>query len=326
LFNDSTLKLEAQHLLRHHGLHDKPITAASGFVNNVWMTPEVVIRLNNGRFRNTFHHEADVLQHLKGSIPVPEVLDVGHRHTNGEYIILRRLPGNDLEQAWPTMPVNERISVLHELGNILRNLHTIHPQDWMMNPWVQDARATGTFANGYHTPPHMYCDLIASAAMQRPEIMTTLEAAETFIAGRMAAFDGDTDVMVHGDMHFRNVMVHAGHVVGIIDFEGSLPAPADVELDMLLRELAPPSVTEGANHHAGVIGTLREGYPELFTHSALEQRIEVYEVIWQLVQLHHWQPGATWMDDPVHTIRQVLSGAFIEQKTIMLNESPISSS
>jgi aminoglycoside phosphotransferase (APT) family kinase protein len=224
------------------------------------------------------------------------------------------------------MPVNERISVLHELGRVLRDLHRIPPQEWMTNPWVQDARATGTFADGYHAPPRMYHELIASAAMQRPVILKTLEATETFIAERMAAFDEDIDVMVHGDMHFRNVMVHAGHVVGIIDFEGSLPAPADVELDMLLRELAPPASAEATNQHAGVIGTIREAYPELFLHPALEQRIEVYEVIWQLVQLHHWRTGATWEDDPLRNLADILSGAWFEQNCTRLNEAPISAS
>jgi aminoglycoside phosphotransferase (APT) family kinase protein len=117
---------------------------------------------------------------------------------------------------------------------------------------------------------------------------------------------------VHTDLHFRNALVDNGRVSGLIDFEGFRLAPADVELDMLLRSirwtLASPRA--GSMDHEMVPRWFSEEYPALFAHPRLIERLEVYEALWHLVQLHHWTSSAAWTRDPALALDRLLSGDF----------------
>lgn len=72
------------------------------------------------------------------------------------------------------------------------------------------------------------------------------------------------------------------------------------------------------NDYSGVIGWLREGYPGLFAHPRLIERLEVYEAIWHLVQVHHWRPEYVSLPDPGGAFSQLLDGAFREHVAPLL--------
>ncbi|MGB3307728.1 MAG: hypothetical protein WBA63_16190 [Thermomicrobiales bacterium] len=111
-----------------------------------------------------------------------------------------------------------------------------------------------------------------------------------------------------------------GRITSLIDFEGSRPAAADVELDMLLRFLS-PSRQVGSDESSdveGVLGWFHEGCPELFTHPQLDARLEVYEALWHLVQVHHWRPEYVSMPDPAVALRHLLTGGFRERLDALL--------
>jgi aminoglycoside phosphotransferase (APT) family kinase protein len=300
---------EIRQLLTDAGLPSAGIQRAPGFANVVAMTGDHVIRLNEGRFVDAFRHEAEVLGQLKGIIPVPEVVAFGERAGGGEFIILQRLPGENLEDAWPSLSPASRTSIIDELASILRTLHAIPQQSWMRCRWSELANETGDAHNAYHAPPTVAPALNESATTIRPEIGDLLEKAKQFIADRAALFSGDDDVFLHTDIHFRNVIVDQGRITGLIDFEGSRPGPIDIECNMLIRW-----ISSRRDHAQGtyrtILADLDRAYPQLLTVPHLATRLEVRELIWMLVQLHHWRPGATWMDDPATAIREVLVGDF----------------
>jgi aminoglycoside phosphotransferase (APT) family kinase protein len=290
--------------------------AGTGIANAVWLTPSHVIRLNSGRFREAFAYEAEVLRRLPAEIPRPGVLAHGKRADAGEFLVLERLPGVTIEDAWPSLSTASRRAVVRELADIVRRLHALAPAAWMDNPWVADAMA-GRYADAYHAPPSLFRKLIGSARRVRPDASDVLARTHAFIAARIDAFVDDRDVPVHTDLHFRNVLVDGDRISGLIDFEGFRLAPADTELDMLLRSirwvLASPGA--GSMDHEMVPRWFREEYPALFAHPRLIERLEVYEALWHLVQLH-WHPvgGA---GDPVRWLERLLQGEF-RSRTIAL--------
>jgi aminoglycoside phosphotransferase (APT) family kinase protein len=307
---------EVRAILAHHGLAGKTLTAATGVVNNVWMTPDLVIRLNGGRFRDAFGHEARILELLPATIPHPEVVAHGPRVNGGEYLIVTRVPGRTLDEAWPDLDPEARRRIIHELAAIVRTLHALPVTARMRNPWIDDALTVPIPADAYHAPPSFLPVLLASARDVRPDLTATFDRVERQAVDRLDAFGAEPEVLIHADIHVRNVLVDGGRgrISGVIDWEGSRPGIADSELDTLIRFLdASRQVgSEQMNDYTGLIGLFREGYPELFAHPRLVDRLEVYEAMWHLVQVHHWRPEYA-LADPAAGLNDLLDGVFRER-------------
>lgn len=297
---------EAWGLLRQAGLSADELEPGDGVANDVWLTSSHVVRMNDGRFREAFRYEARVLGMLPTAIPHPVVVAQGARD-GGEFLILERLPGTTLDEAWPFLSTAERRAIIRELADIVRHLHNLEPAAWMENPWVADAMA-GRYADAYHAPPLLFGELIGSARRARPDASVVLDRTRAFIARRFDVFSGDREVPVHTDLHTRNVLVDGGRISGLIDFEGFRLAPADVELDMLLRSVrwAMTSPLTQSLGYEQVPQWFQEGYPELFAHPRLIDRLEVYEAFWLLVQLH-WHPQGS-ASDPALLLEPLLNG------------------
>jgi aminoglycoside phosphotransferase (APT) family kinase protein len=111
------------------------------------------------------------------------------------------------------------------------------------------------------------------------------------IESRLGLFAADQQVVTHGDASFANVLWD-GERAALVDFESCGLAPLDRELDLLLRFLGAPaefSPESGARQQAPIFSPvlpwLRDAYPEMFSHPDLLARLEVYDALWELVQL-----------------------------------------
>jgi len=54
------------------------------------------------------------------------------------------------------------------------------------------------------------------------------------------------------------------------------------------------------------------------SHPAAHARLEVYEALWHLVQVHHWRPEYISMPDPAVALRHLLTGGFRERLDVLL--------
>lgn len=311
-------------ILRRAGLGTGPLTRADGVANDVWLTPEHVVRLSSGRLRRSMRHEAGVLTRLPPTIPHAGVIAVGDRAGVGEFLVLDRLPGVSLGTAWPALTTARRRRLAAELAGHVQALHRLDVTDWPDNPWVADALA-GRYADAYHAPPGLAPALVEAARSVRPDAAAVLDRVADFLAHRVDCFAGDEarPVLVHADLHVDNVMVAveesgpADRLTGLIDFEGSRVAAPDVELDMLLRSVR-TAAARGVEDVERLPGWLLEGYPELVSHPRIVDRLEAYELLWHLVQLHHWRLGVRWMADPVTGLTGVLDGGFVREVTALI--------
>ncbi|HEU0163810.1 MAG TPA: phosphotransferase, partial [Thermomicrobiales bacterium] len=303
---------EVRTILASHGLASEQLTTATGVVNNVWLTPELVVRLNGGRFPDAFGHEARILDLLPATIPHPEAIAHGSRVEGGEYLVVTRVPGVTLDEAWPDLDPDGRQRVIHELAAIVQTLHALPVAAGMRNPWIDDALTIPIPADAYHASPLFLPVLLASARNVRPDLATTVDQVKRLTDDRLDAFGDEPDVLVHADIHVRNILVDGEHISGLIDWEGSRPGIADNELDTLIRFLGASRQvgSEQTNDYSGLIHWFREGYPELFAHPRLVDRLEVYEAMWHLVQIHHWRPEYVTMVDPAAAFDDLLAGAF----------------
>jgi hypothetical protein len=247
---------------------------------------------------------------------------------SGEWIVSRRLPGVTLAEAWPALAADQRRRVGVQLG---RSLRVLHATGLALAPaWWLDAQEPNAYHNAYRPPvsvaPHM---TDAARALDGAD-QRLLDEVAALVSERIPLFARDVPVFTHADIHGHNLMVDVSsgaRLAGILDWEGAHPAPADVELDMLLRWcVAAHAFPERPGARTGLrpgearslVDHVREGYPELFAGPDLRARLEVYEVQWQLVQLFfdaYWrrignppefgdEPHAAWAG-----LRRVLDGS-----------------
>ncbi len=88
----------------------------AGWVSRVWVGDEHVVRTSEGRFRDAYRYEAQVLGLLAGSeVPHARVLAHGEG-PDGPWCVSERLPGQTLHAAWPTADAGARRSIIEGTG------------------------------------------------------------------------------------------------------------------------------------------------------------------------------------------------------------------
>jgi aminoglycoside phosphotransferase (APT) family kinase protein len=116
----------------------------------------------------------------------------------------------------------------------------------------------------------------------------------TYVRGARSALDPfESDHLIHGDLHFQNVLWDGQHITALLDLEFARAAPPDLDLDVFLRFCAYPAlfVPVGREHEAQqrdydeVPGWFRTAYPEMFDHPALVDRLRLYAIAFDLKQV-----------------------------------------
>lgn len=99
-------------------------------------------------------------------------------------------------------------------------------------------------------------------------------------------------VLVHNDLHFDNIFVDNGRIK-IIDFERSMFAPRDFELDIFYRMIRKPwkfasEETEEytkACHYSNIMLYVNKYYPQLINTPYLCERLGIFDTVYFLAQL-----------------------------------------
>ncbi len=288
---------EARSLLSGHDLDVGPLTHSSGFVNEVWLSRDHVIRLSSGRFTGVFGYEFGVLDGLPDLVPHPRAIAHGHRTGTGEYLVIERLPGSSLERVWPELSVSARRGIAAQVADALRSMHALPHQGWMDNPWLTDAYTVGRWSDAYHADPRYLPPMVKAARQVRRDVADLWDRVEAWAQPRVAAFGDEPSCFAHADLRPANVMVDRDTVTGLIDFEGSRWGTAEDEL---------VSYQQGAAENAGpeLVDWLRKDYPELFQRPGQPDRLQIRWLLWWLVQVHNFPAGHH--QDPVPRILELV--------------------
>jgi aminoglycoside phosphotransferase (APT) family kinase protein len=255
---------------------------AANASGEVWFVGPYVVRINTRTERGRLLHERDVLEALPRGLPVPTLVDYG-ASAIGEWLVVTRVPGEELSRHWPTMSERQRADAIMTLGTALREFHHV------------DAKAAGLdrapFLEGdtlecpHQLPVSRLLDRLAQCA-RLPYVDAAMIADAVDLLMNTAEFlDDDATHLVHGDLHFENVLWDGATLTAIIDFEWTRPGPADLDLDVLLHSLADPAAHVGLDYIAprradfdNVATWLRAAYPKLFSHPHLAERLTAYRL------------------------------------------------
>lgn len=271
------------------------LVRASSVTNEVWISERYVIRVNR-TLDQRLRREAFLGPLLPEEVGYPEVVAYGGE-LGADYLIVKRMPGQVLSRWWPTMEDEQREDAVRQVTRKLKALHRFEtPAE--LSEIESPHLLGGPKASNPIEPlldaldkagelPHVRLDLLDRA---RSMVMATCDSLDGFVAS----------TLIHGDLHFENVLWDGEQVTGLLDFEWAHTAPPDLELDIFLRFCSFPylHVAEDYEHltvpedYALVPYWVADEYPELFAHDHLLERLRIYCISYDLRELLLFPPPA----------------------------------
>ena len=119
-------------------------------------------------------------------------------------------------------------------------------------------------------------------------------------------------VLIHNDLHFDNIFINNGKIK-IIDFERSMYAPIDFELDILYRMIRKPwkfasEETEkytNKEDYLNIMSYIEKYYPELINVKHLYKRLAIYDIVYFLEQLTEYPKNEELKNDIISAAKIV---------------------
>ena len=220
-FRDPAWSDVARAMLAEAGIRASILTRAEQGENIVFMIGrELVLKIYRPD-KEGFSRELTGLHAAAGrtGLAIPSV--VRHGRLRGyQYLITEQLPGRVMTRAeWLTMAAPAQVRLVRQLANELRDLHQADASEVTFD-WKRFLEAQ-----------------IESAVEKQireggnPEWLRSMPG---YLAEHLPLLrDLETDVFMHGDVHFGNLRVVAGRdgarIVGIFDFADSLKGPREYE-------------------------------------------------------------------------------------------------
>ncbi|MGK5728649.1 phosphotransferase [Streptomyces sp. URMC 124] len=129
--DETVMRPGAQDLCARLGLAGAPLTRfAEGSQPVYAVGDEHVLKLFPGAAARDGVVEGRVLSYLRGRLPVPtpQVRDFGPYENGWQYVLMSRLPGENLARAWDRVPQADRERLVAETGEALAELHALDPE------------------------------------------------------------------------------------------------------------------------------------------------------------------------------------------------------
>ncbi len=313
---DRFAETRARRALQGIGLDNPPsLIRAASTRNEVHVAPHQVVRINQ-RPDQRLRREGLLCRELPETSYFPKILGYSGE-TGFDFVVVERKPGVAVSRAWPMMDIRKRRAFIREFSTALRKLHSVPTPSVATkideNPHLLDPSAVSPVV-----PILMACDeLMARRQVDRTVLLDITDMVNDH---GDALEDYHQRTLIHGDLSLENVMTDSMGLSAILDFEWSRGAPADLELDVLLRFLRfpeahlPADVADSLSSldFVDVPSWMAEDYPELFSHPRLVERLALYNVAFTMAELvrmdHVGSPSDMGPMHPVKRLQAFLNG------------------
>ncbi len=207
------------------GVTEEPERLSGGWTNCVFAAGGLVLRCTRNVESGRLRRETGLARLLPVEVGYPEMVDSGS--TDGyDWMLCRKIPGTNLEDAWGALSWEERADALEQLWTHAKQVHTL------------DTKESSAFVNDslWYITTMENARKEADALLERTLI--NAEQCET-VKGYIYRFEEAVKqakyVLVHGDLTPANTMWFKGKIVALMDFECAVLAPKEADLMMLLN-------------------------------------------------------------------------------------------
>jgi scyllo-inosamine 4-kinase len=186
----------------------------------------LALRLSVRQGNDAIHREVQLASILPPEVGYPSVLETGV--TDGyEWSLSQVIPGRNLGEVWLTLNWDERITALEQLW---KKVQAVHSTDIAAandlarkKPWFNAANAEVAEAD--------LIQLVRRKVLTSRQVDVFGEALTRF----WKVLPEAACVLNHGDLTIENAIWHAGQVVSLLDFEYAVIAPAELDLNELVK-------------------------------------------------------------------------------------------
>lgn len=270
-----TIIKKYKHLL---GENPKVERIKIGFTNTIYVVDDsYIIKIcTSSKNEENFKNEISFYEENAGIQFVPKLyaFSIDKNEIPYYYEILEKVDGISLYHVWHTLTEEEREEIIHQLCFIMKHIHSTKGNTY---DWTKKIKEE--FILFYDSCKNLF----------------TLEEQKLldYAYSKFEKYLESTDfVLIHNDLHFDNIFICNGKIK-LIDFERSMYAPKDFELDIFYRMVKCPwlfaseEVEEYTNSsdYANIPSYMKKYYPDLVSIPYLSQRLAIYDMIYYLRQL-----------------------------------------
>lgn len=192
------------------------------------------------------------------------------------YEIIEKIDGVSLYNAWHTFNEDKREEIIKMLCSAIKKIHSNIGKKYDWNKFIKDKFI-------------MLYDQANELNIFNEEEKKIIDYAYSKFNKYLVSQDF---VLIHNDLHFDNIFYNDGKIK-LIDFERSMYAPRDYELDILYRMIRKPwkyasESTEkyiDSSDYANIILYIEKYYKELVSIPYLSQRLAIYDMVYNLKHL-----------------------------------------
>ena len=191
------------------------------------------------------------------------------------YEIIEKIDGVSLYDVWHELDESEREQIIKQLCEAMKKFHSNKGEAY---DWV--GKTSNLFVD--------YLEKTKEKGLFKKDELSLLN---TVYAKFPELLKSDEFVLVHNDLHFDNIFYKNGRIK-LIDFERSIYAPRDFELDILYRMIRKPwkfASEENEQYtklsdYENIMSYIEKYYPELIHTENLYKRLAIYDIVYYLKQ------------------------------------------
>ena len=225
-----------------------------------------------------FKKEIDFYNSNKNNNLIPKLYcsSINKKDVPYFYEIIEKIDGVSLYNVWHTFSEEQREDIIKQLCDAMKQIHSNIGEKYDWTKTMQEK-----FMPLY---------------IQAKNLNIFNEEEQKLLDYAYSKFnkylDSNDFILIHNDLHFDNIFYNDGKIK-LIDFERSMYAPRDFELDILYRMIRKPwkfasEETErytDSSDYTNIMLYIEKYYPELVSNPNLHQRLAIYDMVYFLAQL-----------------------------------------
>ncbi len=248
-----------------------------GFTNTIYIVnnSHVVKICTNKDNEVKFLKEIEFYKKNKDNDLIPKLYyyNIDKKEVPYYYEIIEKIDGVSLYSIWHTLDEEEREDIIKQLCTAMKKFHSNIGNNYDWTKTTSDL-----FIKLYEKSKLLFNEdeqkLIDKAYSRFSEFL-----------------DSNEFVLVHNDLHFDNIFYSNGKIK-LIDFERSIYAPRDFELDILYRMIRKPwkfaseeiEQYTKLSDYENIMTYIEKYYKELVSNKYLYQRLAIYDMVYFLKQ------------------------------------------
>lgn len=251
-----------------------------GFTNIIYNINDlfiVKICINSDNEKN-FKKEIDFYKANEENDLIPKLyyFSINKEDVPYFYEILEKVEGVSLYNVWHTFSEEQREEIVEQLCIAMKQIHSNVGESY---DWTNKIKRQ--FILLYENAKELNI-----FSKEEQELLD-------YAYSKFEKYLESTDfVLVHNDLHFDNIFYKDGKIK-LIDFERSMYAPRDYELDILYRMIRKPwkfasEETEqytDSSDYTNIMLYIEKHYPKLLDLPNLSQRLAIYDMVYFLKHL-----------------------------------------